>query len=530
VLADTIYLRKDNAMNAFLQRQASAVMGHLAGWDRLRFRGTLRMLANVVGLFRFLCYRGQQLKSFGDYAQVLSQQVRAASLLTAEQTGRPIIHLNSPGISKEDQARQIATRDDIRQGLIGVLTAVEPCWSYNIQSNRKTGHLELVHQHRKCQHLYHYMIHPVFGFMHMRLQTWLPFNFSVCINGREWLGRQMDAAGIAYRRVDNCFTHVADVERAQALMDQQIHFDYAATLGQLAQTINPARQSIVGEYNIPYYWSLDESEWADDVMFNSPGRLQALYPSLTRHAIESFGSPSVLRFLGRSVPASGRVNGNFAGEVLSEYKHRPEGVCVKHRINRNSIKMYDKAASVLRVETTLNNMRDIKAPRQVKGKTVYRPMRKGVADMPRRAEVSQASNRRYLEALAAVATPMPLKTLTQDLGSPVKWKDKRVRGLNLLGAEDAALLAAAGRGEFLINGLRNRDLQGLLFAGTSDDPKEQRRRSGQVTRKIRMLRAHGLLHKVPHTHRYMVSEKGRKVIAALHAAREADIEKLSKAA
>ena len=75
-----------------------------------------------------------------------------------------------------------------------------------------------------------------------------------------------------------------------------------------------------------------------------------------------------------------------------------------------------------------------------------------------------------------------------------------------------------------------RDLQALLFAKATDDPAERRRRSGRVTRQLRVLRAHGLVHKVPHSHRYMVSEKGRRVIAALHAAREADVEKLTKAA
>jgi hypothetical protein len=309
-----------------------------------------------------------------------------------------------------------------------------------------------------------------------------------------------------------------------------VRFDYAQALGELAETVNPARQAIVKDYNIPYYWSLDESEWATDVMFRSPADLQKQYPSLTRYAIGSLFSPSVMRFLGHKVPASGQVNGNFKGEVLSEYKHRPEGVCVKHRVNRNSVKMYDKAGSVLRVETTLNNMRDIKSPRHVKGKTVYRPMRKGVADMPRRAEVSAASNGRYMEALAAVETPTPLKTLTEKLSRRTKWNGGMARGMNLLGEQDAALLEAAGRGEFMITGLRNRDLQGLLYAKPTDDPKEQRRRSGQVTRKLRMLRAHGLLRKVPHTHRYMVSDRGRQVIAALHAAREADTRKLAAAA
>ena len=175
-------------------------------------------------------------------------------------------------------------------------------------------------------------------------------------------------------------------------------------------------------------------------------------------------------------------------------------------------------------------MRDMKAPRVVGGKTVWKQMRKGVGDLPRRAQVSQASNQRYLEAMAAVSTPLPLKTVTDKLSRPVTWKRKRVRGLNLLGEPDATLLEAVGRGEYLIHGFRNRDLQGHLFATPTHDPAEKRRRSGQITRKLRMLRAHGLIHKVPHTHRYMVSDKGRQVIAALHAAREADIQSLAKAA
>ena len=93
-------------MLSFLQRHAAAVMGHLSGWDRLRFRGTLRMLANVTGLFKFLCYRGMLLKDFGDHAHAFSQQVRNASLAVAAQADRPIVHLRGPSVPKEDQARQ----------------------------------------------------------------------------------------------------------------------------------------------------------------------------------------------------------------------------------------------------------------------------------------------------------------------------------------------------------------------------------------------------------------------------------------
>jgi len=249
---------------------------------------------------------------------------------------------------------------------------------------------------------------------------------------------------------------------------------------------------------------------------------------LIRHGIESLGCKDVMRFMGRQVDKG--ITPRFAGEVITDFIKRPEGACLKYRVNRNSVKMYDKAGCVLRVETTLNDVRDLQTPRVIDGKKVYKRMRKGVADIGQRAEVSAASNRRYIHALATVKTPTPLKTVTQELSRATRWKNKSVRGLNLLGDDDATLLESVGRGEFLINGFRNRDLQALLFAAAAKDPTEQRRRSGQVTRKFRMLRAHGLIQKLPHTHRYMVSDKGRQVITAIHAARESDIEKLSIAA
>lgn len=506
-------------------------MGVLSGWDRLRFRGTLRMLANVTGLNLFLGYTRHLLKDFGHYAHEVSRLVRGSSLAAAESAGRPVEHLDSPSVCKEGLARQIAKRDGITEGLIGVLTAVERCWSYDIRSNRQSGYLELVRAYRKCQHLYHYQIHPVFGFMHVRVQTWLPFNLNVCMNGREWLARQMDQKKIAYQQADNCFTWISDLAKAQSLADRQTTFDWATALGKVAAAANPARKTIVGEYNIPYYWSLDQSEWASDVMFNQAKDLDGLYPSLIRHGMESLGSKEVMRFLGRSVSAG--ITPRFAGQVVSDIREKPEkyeGMRIKHRVNRNSVKMYNKAGSVLRVETTLNDMRDLQAPRVIDGKKVYKRMRKGVADIPRRAQVSQGSNSRYLEAHAAVKTPLALKTLTEKLCERVKWKGKTVRGLNLLGTQDAALLAAVGRGEYLIAGFRNRDLQERLFAKPAADDAESRRRSGQITRKLRMLRAHGLIAKLPNTHRYRVSDKGQQVVAALHAAREADIQTLTKAA
>jgi hypothetical protein len=371
------------------------------------------------------------------------------------------------------------------------------------------------------------MHHREFGFMHVRQQTWPPFNQFVMINGREWLGRQMDRAGIKYLRRENCFAWVSDVARAQELLQQQVSFNWTAALDELSAQVNPAWPSLREDCRIGYYWSLDESEWASDVMFKDQGELTRLYGRLLRHGIEALGSKDVLRFLGRKVERG--ITPRMKLEVISDLKHRPEGIRIKHRVGANSIKMYNKQQTVLRVETTLNDVGQLQAPRLQNDKVVWERMRKGVADIARRAEVSDASNQRYLEAMAVVESPLVLKELVAGLAQPVVKDGRRARGLNLLG-QDARLLEKVGDGKFVLNGLRNKDLQAMLFGVPAAEAVEARRRSGQVTRQLWLLRAHGLIRKVPKTHRYLVTDKGRNLITALQAAREADVTKLAKAA
>ena len=520
-------------MDCFLQRHASAVTGWVSGFDRMRFRGTLRMLANVCGMGRFLSYTGRLLKDFGTFVEQSSQMIRQASLEVAESSGRPVVHVRSPSVCKEDLARQIAARDGITDGLICILTAVEACGSYAIRPDRASRKLVLTHAPRRCLHLYHYFMHHTFGFMHVRLQTWLPLGLWPCINGREWLGRQLDQAGVGYVRRDNCFTHIDDIDAARAMLEQQVRFAWEPALAELARQVNPALRRLLGDWNVDYYWSLEESEWATDVMFQSPAALSSLYPSLVHHGMLGLRCPDVLRFLGQPVRADGRLYGADRRELAADVKTRHEGVRLKHRAGRNSVKMYDKQGSVLRVETTLNDMRQLKAPARGTGKnagkTVWRKMRKGVSDIARRAQVSDAANRRYLEAVSAVESPVPLRTLTDSLGEPTMWHNRRVRGLNLLGG-DTRLLESVSGGELLVHGFRNRDLQQALYDKPPADERDARRRAGRVTRQIRLLRAHGLVRKIPRTHRYMVTFRGRQLLSALQSARKADIHKLLKAA
>ena len=509
-------------------------MGTLCGFDRLVFRGTLRRLACRGGMMSYLWAVQVLLKDFGSHAQELSRRLKQASEALAGRHGRPLRYLASGAMNKEEIARAIARAEGIEQGLVCILTAVEPCLSYEIVRDRAARRLALLPRRRKCLHLYHYQIHPVLGFMHARIQTWFPFQVQVCLNGREWLARSMDAAGLGYLRRDNCFAWLQDAGRAQRLMDGQVRTAWPRLLDGIARGLNPAHDEMFRAFPVEYYWTTYQSEWASDILFRDPARLAWLYPRLVRHGLTTFLSPDVMRFLGRKIPPSDRLPPGLKAEVVSDMKTRVEGVRIKHRLGDNSIKMYDKQASVLRVETTINDAADFKSFRAPQGKPEapksWQRMRKGVADLHRRAQVSQAANDRYLQALASVEDTTSLGELAARLCQPAKRNGRRVRALNPYAPADAGLLEAISRGEFTLNGFRNRDLRGLLFDDAADPKHERRRNAAAVSRKLALLRAHRLIRKVPRTHRYHLTDRGRRAVTALLTARNANANVLTKLA
>jgi len=518
----------------FIAKHAEHVIGRLSGFDRLVFRGTLRLLAHRGGLMSYLSGVHVLLKDFGAYAQGLTEQLKEASTALARRLARPVRYLASAAVNKEKIARDIMQADQIRRGLICVLSTVEPCLSYEIVRHRANQRIEIEPRRRKCLFLYHYQIHPRLGFMHARIQTWFPFAIQVCLNGREWLARDMDAAGLGHERRDNCFTWLQHPERAQRLMDRQVRSDWPDLLAGIAHSLNPMHQTMFADVPIDYYWSTHQSEWATDILFRDQAALARLYPKLVHHGLTTFLSADVLRFLGRKVPSSGLPNQNLRAEIVSDLKRRAEGVRIKHRVGDNSVKMYDKCGNVLHVETTINDVSQFQTFRAPEGKPDAPPrwqlMRKGIADLHRRAEVSQACNERYLTALASVENTTSLGELAARLCRPVTYKGRRVRALNPHAPGDAALLAAISRGEFTLNGLRNQDLRRLLFAQPARTKQQQKRQSAAISRKLHLLRAHRLIRKLPPTHRYHLTDAARTVVTALMAARNANTQHLTKMA
>ena len=524
-----VHTARNDIPSPFVTQHATNVIGILSGFDRLRLMGTLRPLYQPSLMQRYLIRVGVLLKDFGAFVSGWTERVRQAAHHLAEQAGRPLIYLQGSAARKEHLARQLAQRDGVSGGLIGIWSVVEPCLTYFVRRDREQKKLVLRLDQGKCLHYYFYFLHEQWGLMHLRLQTWFPFALHVCVNGRHWLGRQLDQANIDYVQRENCFSWIADVDQAQRLARAQLHSHWPTLLQPLVQQCHPHAAELCHPLALSYYWSVSESEYATDVMFKSPAALARLYPALVHHGIQHFGSTDVLRFLGHKAQANGRVHGNHQGEILSSLKQRPEGLRLKHQANGNSVKLYDKQGSVLRVETTLNRPHQFRvyraSERDPEQKKRWQVLRKSVSDLPRRAEICEAVNARYLTALASVRAGESAGQVARTVCRPIHKDGRRYRALNPWAEEDSALLEFINRGEWTVSGFRNRDVRAGLYPHRTE-PAERRRQTGRVTRALARLRAHGLIKTVSGSYRYQLTTQGRQILTALLAARQADVQKL----
>jgi len=122
-----------------------------------------------------------------------------------------------------------------------------------------------------------------------------------------------------------------------------------------------------------------------------------------------------------------KLHGRIQGELTSRLNQRVEGVRVKHWSDGNSVKMYDKAGSILRIETTIAKTTPFKVFHQLDSsrsqsrKLAWRPLRMGITDLHRRAQVSQHANGTYLDTLATVDDQTPLHILDQ-VSRPVTYR------------------------------------------------------------------------------------------------------------
>ncbi|CAG0937588.1 hypothetical protein TFLX_06532 [Thermoflexales bacterium] len=495
-----------------VERHAKDIKGVIECFDRVVLFGTYKAIGWTGAMEQHLQGRGISFMEFNkSYANQLRLEVADQVRTLARAEDIEIRQVNY-GERKEAIVEEILAGRGRREGVVCILGAIERCRCFKVGKNHQTGFLQLQWSPGKCQHFYVYFLDPEFGLCHLRIPTWAPFRLQFCCNGHDWLERQMKQAGIRFQKADNCFTRISDFAAAQALLKnfepQRLH--------RMLDRMATRWVAVHGRFGHSLHWSVYQAEWSTDIVFQSDRVLPELYREIVRTAAIEVGCADLYRFMGRKPRTNPKAEPNSRLQTLVQ------GTRLKHTLGATSLKMYDKAGSVLRIECTTSDVTTFKHRRKVEprrsagtgasrpragssGATKWAPMRKTFYSLGAVAEAMSACNRRYLAYISQWRDRTRERhALGEVTASRRDEKDRSVRGLNFFRADDLQFLQALQRGEHQIQGVRNRTLQPHL-------PDWKPARIGRTLRRFRVLQ---LIKPVAGTRKYYPTARGESLIIA----------------
>jgi len=476
---------------------------------------------HAAGMESFLVARKVLNKDFKSYAMAQSQTiVESAEEIAEEQCGQGIAYIPSLNERKEALAHKRQKESGVKEGLIGVWSCVESCNTFRSKFDAAKTYPSLKCERSKCKHLYFYIDDPLYGFMSVRLQTWAPYEIQIALNGREWLRRSLDAAGCGYVMNGNKFLHIDDYDLAQFFLDAQLKTDFDKVLKGFLPSVFPMMPEVLGK-GLSYYWTYWQSEVAKDYIFKDSDELGALMEDFQLHALITGKGERILKYFGSPIMANGQPHRLTNPEIVSRTNNWYDGLRVRHWNEKNSVKFYNEH-NVLRFEMTMNDPTKFKIYRHSENQNKdeakkYIPMRKGIADTTARAEISKNIINRFTEHMSAVEEKTRLGELIESVGKPLVRKGKKIRSLDVFG-KDRELLRAISDPAFGIHSITNKELQIKLKESTWANNMSDKRLSGRITRHLSLLREHGIIKKLPQQRKYTLTDKGRKITAALDAA------------
>jgi len=480
-------------------RYEERIAGILSCYDRIVITGTLLGVCHAQGMTAFLYAQQVRIFDYPRFAATLRDRVRAAAASIAAEAGVAIEHVAKSYIRKEDLvARVIATRGD-HPGLVHVISAMEACDCYEPWHDKRTHKTFVRPDSGKCLHYYFYFIDAELGLIYLRVPTWAPFRLQFYCNGHSWLARKLAATGVGFTLADNAFLHIDDWPRAQTLADSFKPDNLHRILDRYAARCCP----VLDVFGQTYHWSLMQVEYSTDLVFRSQATLRPLYEQLTRHSVLTVKADTIATFLGRHITPT------LAQQIGSQFSTRIEGTCIKHRFGKSSIKMYDKLALVLRIETTTNDVSFFKHHRKVEHRQgpptrALAPVKKTIYSRIDLRDILLACNRRYIAHLSALDDFSDGIRRLERLTKPRTIDGKTFKGIDFFNPLEQTLLHALLNPRFTIQGLRRADLNSVRDTLSPS----------KLSRHLKRLRILGLIKRVARTYRYYLTKAGRAVIAA----------------
>jgi hypothetical protein len=481
------------------ERYKDQIAGVLSCYDRIIIQGTVPGWCYAGGMTSYFYEHQIRIFDYPKWAEPLREALRKNMEQVATDNALEIEFVRSAKkFRKEKRVKEILEQRGEQPGVVCILSAMEPCGSYKPWHDKKSHKTYLKPDDGKCLHYYVYFIDEDLGLCSLRVPTWCPFRLQFYCNGHSVLARQMSKRNIEYRVLDNAFGWISDFGQAQKLADEFRVEMLHRKLDVFADRYCP----VVRQLGLNYHWSLDQVEFATDVVFQRQSDLQAIYERLTRTAIHTVKPDNIATFLGK------KLNGNYQDEMGNRFNTRIEGTRIKHSMGPVSIKMYDKFRLMLRIETTVLNVSFFKHYREVEHKDgtrsmAWAEMKKSIYSLAPLRELLLASNRRYLEFISTIEDDRVGTDKLNKISQPVEENDRSYRGFNFFDPEDEDLFEALGSGEFNISGFQNKDLRRRVGD----------KNTGQVSRLMKRLRTHGLIKKIGRTYKYYLTGLGKQVVA-----------------
>lgn len=487
-------------------RYSDQMAGHLRCFDRLIMHGTLVDAAHPGALLVSMQRAGFRPRDLTRFAHPITEQVRDHIIGLARRHQVEIEMVQRKNFRQEDRVAAILKERGTKPGLVHVFAVKETATVFDTRHARADGYAQVITRQGCCIHYYLYWMHERLGLIHVRVPTWLPLRLQVYFNGHNWLARRLDKAGIAYELADNAFVSCKDWKRAQVLADALDPRTLHAELDALARLCCPA----AGQFPNGYHWCLTQVEYAQDLVFKTPAKLDSLFEELARQALLVIQVEDVARFLGKRVPT------NHDTPLNSHFGRRHAGLRLKHSLGPASVKLYNKPGGILRLEMTTYDVSFFRHYRQVVHQdgtqdNALAAMRKTIYSLPDLAELMRAGVQRYSQWLTSLHEHSAGRAEVAKVGRPEHDAQGRsYRGFNPFLEEDAQILQTVMRGEYALGGLTARRLHTVL----------QDWSRGRITRLLKRLRLHRLIRKIAHSHTYYLTTLGQRILATLLHLRE----------
>jgi hypothetical protein len=395
---------------------------------------------------------------------------------------------------KDDMAKAALTRFDQKQGVVLIGKAQEKATGYKAQRKDQGTKVwfEYSRQTLYVTHYYFYILDENFGLFFIKVCTYFPFDIKMCFNGHEWAKQQLRKEGIGFEALSNGFLSCQNPERLQVICHQlnaekiQALFDH--WVEQLPWPLT-LQQRTAGYTHQLSLWQLEVSRTQ---VFEDPQQGWALLEALIRDNLDLGRPDRVSLIFERKVTKA--TPSEFHTRVLREGVQPIIRIHYKH----SALKQYLKDGHALRTEMVFNNTQDFGIPR-------------GLKNFPRLVELGYHINDRLLEQEQLSQDCFVSLQEMRQLGQSTQTEDgQRASALRFGDPRTMAILEALACQMYIPTEIGNRTLRTIVAQCLQVEPRSYS--SAQMSYDLRRLRLKGLVERIPHSHRYTLTELGLKVV------------------